>query len=175
MGRKHLILGGAKSGKSDYALGLAESLSGDRVFIATAETLDDEMTSRVAAHQAARGAEWRTIEAPFDLVGALASVDALDRVIVVDCLTLWLSNLMTRRGLDFEASWAEVERLAGFVGDLSADLVMVSNEVGWGVVPGDGLTRAWRDLAGRTNQVLAGICNHVVLVVAGLALELKKS
>ncbi len=169
----HLVLGGAKSGKSDFALAEAERLSADRVFLATAEALDAEMAARIEDHQRRRGPGWRTIEAPLDLEAALTRQDSADRTFVVDCVTVWLSNLMTRAGLDPEAALDRAKRLAGLLPDLAADVVLVANEVGWGLVPADELSRAWRDLAGRTNQLLARAADRVTLVVAGQPLTLK--
>lgn len=169
----HLILGGAKSGKSDFALAEAERRSADRVFLATAEALDDEMAVRVAAHQERRGPDWRTVEEPIGLADGLAELDRPGRVVVVDCVTLWLSNLLTRAGLDPAAALERVQELAALLPRLQADLVVVSNEVGSGVVPADELSRAWRDLAGRANQILAAAADRVTLVVAGLPSKLK--
>ncbi len=169
----HLVLGGAKSGKSDFALAEAERLADDRVFLATAEALDEEMAARMAAHQARRGPDWRTVEEPLELAARLADIDRPGRVVIVDCVTLWLSNLVTRAGLDPAAALTRVNELARLLPRLGADLVVVSNEVGGGVVPADELSRAWRDLAGRANQILAAAATRVTLVVAGLPLDLK--
>ncbi|MBU0515206.1 MAG: bifunctional adenosylcobinamide kinase/adenosylcobinamide-phosphate guanylyltransferase [Proteobacteria bacterium] len=169
----HLVLGGAKSGKSDLALAEAERLSAERVFVATAEALDEEMAARVAAHQERRGPDWRTVEEPLGLADRLRQIDGPGRVVVVDCVTLWLSNLLTRAGLDAAAALERVQELASLLSRLEADLIVVSNEVGSGVVPADELGRAWRDLAGRANQILATAADRVTLVVAGLPLDLK--
>jgi adenosylcobinamide kinase/adenosylcobinamide-phosphate guanylyltransferase len=169
----HLILGGAKSGKSDFALAEAGAGSRDRVFVATAEALDAEMTARIEAHRKRRGPGWRTVEAPLDLEAALGREDKAGRTLVVDCVTVWLSNLMTRAGLDPEAALDRAEKLAGLLPDLAADVIVVANEVGWGLVPAFDLSRAWRDLAGRTNQLLAAVADRVTLVVAGRPLNLK--
>ena len=162
-----LVLGGARSGKSRFALARAESTSSRLVMIATAEALDAEMAERIARHRAERGARWRTVEAPLDLARALRSLTR-DDCAVVDCLTLWLSNLMHAER-DLEAEWAAlIDALAGPV-----DAILVSNEVGWGVVPDNALARRFRDEAGRLHQRLAGEAERVVLVVAGLPLILK--
>jgi len=167
-----LILGGARSGKTSHALSRAERLAqaGDRrrVMIATAEALDDEMRDRIARHRAERSEGWTTLEAPLDLAGVLSGLTPGD-VAVVDCLTLWLSNLMAAdRDID-----AEVAALCDAVAACPAELLLVSNEVGWGVVPDNALARAFRDHAGRLHQRLAVVADEAVLVVAGRALPLK--
>ena len=167
-----LVLGGARSGKTTYALKRAEALAaqtgGRRVMIATAEAFDDEMRARISRHQAERSSAWSTREAPHDLI---AAIDALapDQVAVVDCLTLWLSNLMGA-GRDIAV---ETVQLCAAVAACPAPLFLVSNEVGWGVVPDNALARAFRDHAGRLHQRLAAQADEAVLIVAGLPLALK--
>jgi adenosylcobinamide kinase / adenosylcobinamide-phosphate guanylyltransferase len=167
--RSHLtlVLGGARSGKSRHAESLITAGSPPWVYVATAEPLDDEMTARIAAHRARRGAGWRDVEAPRDLAGALAGIrDA----VLVDCLTLWLSNLMLADA-DVEAETARLEgALAGM-----APVVLVSNEVGFGIVPDNALARRFRDAQGRLNQRIAARADRVVLMVAGLPLVIKES
>jgi len=161
-----LILGGARSGKTAHALAAAEATGRGLVMIATAEALDAEMEERIARHRAERGPRWRTIEAPLDLVGALAQVGA-DETAVVDCLTLWVSNLMhAERDLEAEAA----RLIAALPG---RDVVLVSNEVGLGIVPDNALARRFRDAAGRLNQQVAAAADRVVFVAAGLPLVLK--
>lgn len=169
-----LVLGGARSGKSRYAEQAIESaLSGEfyerATYLATAEALDDEMKARVAEHRARRGGSWRTVEEPLDLVGALAASAAPTRPVLVDCLTLWLSNLMGA-GRDIDA---ETAALAARLQDIDGPVVLVSNEVGLGIVPDNPLARAFRDHAGRLNRAVAAIADHVVFVAAGLPLVLK--
>ncbi len=164
MPKTSFILGGARSGKTAYALTLA---SPPRTYVATAMADDDEMQARIAAHQAERGADWRLIEARTDLMGALA--DVKNGTIVVDCLTLWLSNLMADNR-DIEA---EVDTLVEAVRASSADIVFVSNEIGMGLVPMDALSRQFRDAQGRLNQRIAAVSDSVEFVVAGLPLRLK--
>ena len=164
-----LVLGGARSGKSAHAQALAEASGLDRVFVATAHAYDDEMVGRIARHVAARDATWRTIDAPYDLVDALAGHAAPARVLLVDCLTLWLSNLMLR-GDDVEAA---TEAFAARVPRLPGTAIFVSNEVGWGIVPENALARRFRDAQGRLNQRIAAACGTVVLVAAGLPLVMK--
>jgi adenosylcobinamide kinase / adenosylcobinamide-phosphate guanylyltransferase len=161
-----LVLGGARSGKTRYALEAAQARPGPLVMIATAEALDGEMAERIARHRAERGPRWRTLEAPLDLVGPLEGTGCGETV-VVDCLTLWLSNLMHAER-DVEA---EVEGLLTALPGREAWLV--SNEVGLGVVPQTLLGRRFRDEAGRMNQRLAAKADRVVFVAAGLPLLLK--
>lgn len=168
--RACLVLGGARSGKSAYAQALAESMDGAAlVYLATAEAWDAEMAERVGLHQAARGARWRTVEEPLALVPALAAAAQPGAVVLVDCLTLWLSNLMLgNRDVD-----AETAHLVEAVGQLMAPVIFVSNEVGQGIVPDSRLGRDFRDRQGRLNQRMAAACDTVVLVAAGLPLQLK--
>ena len=165
--RSVLVLGGARSGKSRYALALAETAAPERVMIATAQAFDDEMAGRIARHKAERGAGWTTREAPLELAAALAEEARPGRVAVVDCLTLWLSNLLLAER-DLEAATAELAELA-----LSGPVIFVSNEVGQGIVPQTPLGRAFRDAQGRANQALAAVCDAVVVVTAGVPRLLK--
>jgi len=165
-----LILGGARSGKTTHALRAAEAAAETTgrglVMIATAEALDGEMEERIARHRAERGPRWRTLEAPLDLAGALGQVGAAETA-VVDCLTLWVSNLM-HAGRDIEMETASlIAALAG------RDVLLVSNEVGLGIVPDNALARRFRDAAGRLNQQVAAAADQVVFVAAGLPLVLK--
>ncbi|MEM8981737.1 MAG: bifunctional adenosylcobinamide kinase/adenosylcobinamide-phosphate guanylyltransferase [Pseudomonadota bacterium] len=162
------LLGGARSGKSRRAQQLAEAASSKRIFIATAEPLDDEMTARIAAHQADRGAGWVSVEAPLDLVAALRESVGPGCVVVVDCLTLWLSNLMHHeRDVDDEIAQL-VTALAS-----PGELFLVSNEVGLGLVPETALGRRFRDHQGRLNQAVAAASDRVEFIAAGLPLILK--
>lgn len=165
-----LVLGGVRSGKSAFAQRQAETFAagGRPVMIATGQAFDDEMRDRIVRHQADRGDSWRTIEAPLDLAGALKDLSGQD-VVVVDCLTLWLSNHM----LAEHDLAVQRERLSEAVRSCSARLWLVSNEVGWGVVPDSSLGRRFRDEAGRLHQDLAAIADEVFLIVAGLPLSLK--
>ncbi len=165
-----LVLGGARSGKSRLAQELAESLAPSRVYVATAEPLDEEMQRRIARHRADRGPSWRTIEAPTDLMGALDAARP-GEAILIDCLTLWLSNLFGQ-DMDWEA------QLAGLIEHLrhlDNPVVMVSNEIGLGLVPETKLGRDFRDAQGRLNQRVAAVCGRVAFVAAGLPLWLKGS
>ncbi len=161
-----LVLGGARSGKTAYALRAAEARQGALIYIATAEALDAEMAERIARHRVERGERWRTVEVPLDLPGALQSV-GLGETAVVDCLTLWLSNLMHAER-DIEG---DTKRLIEAMSRV--DVVFVSNEVGLGIVPDNALARRFRDAAGRMNQAMAAAADTVVFVSAGLALHMK--
>jgi adenosylcobinamide kinase / adenosylcobinamide-phosphate guanylyltransferase len=161
-----LVLGGARSGKSAYAERLIAALPPPWLYCATAQALDDEMRERIVHHRQRRGEGWRIAEAPFDLA---ALIEAETRPILVDCLTLWLTNLMLA-GKDVDAGSA---RLIAAVRTSRAPVVFVSNEVGLGIVPDNALAREFRDRAGRLNQAVAAIANRVVFMAAGLPMVLK--
>jgi adenosylcobinamide kinase / adenosylcobinamide-phosphate guanylyltransferase len=165
--RLTLVLGGARSGKSRYAEGLISALPPPWVYVATAEALDAEMAARITAHRARRGRDWRTIEAPHDLVDALAAPAGAP--VLVDCLTLWLSNRMLAEA-DVDT---EIARLEHALDRRASPVVLVSNEVGSGIVPDNALARRFRDLQGRLNQRMAACADRVVLMVAGLPLTVK--
>ena len=167
--RLTLVLGGARSGKSAYAESLVEAAPGDALYIATGAANDAEMAARIEDHKARRGGRWRTVEEPLDLAGALAREAVQGRVTLVDCLTLWLANLMAA-GRD---PATEQSRLVGALGEFAAPVVVVSNEIGLGIVPDNKLARDFRDHAGQLNQAVAGIADRVVFVAAGLPLTLK--
>lgn len=175
MSKHTLILGGAKSGKSSLALELANQSGGRRVFIATAQAGDGEMQDRIQRHQAERGPEWSTVEEPVDLRTALQNVDGDDAVLVVDCLTLWLSNLLTVAQMPAKDVTAKGRELAALLPALQSRVILVANEVGLGIVPDNALARLYRDLAGGLNQGLAQVCGQVIFVAAGLPLVLKGS
>jgi adenosyl cobinamide kinase/adenosyl cobinamide phosphate guanylyltransferase len=162
-----LVLGGARSGKSRYAEGLVAALPPPWVYVATAGAGDDEMAERIATHRARRGPQWQTIEAPRDLGTALKSCRSTP--VLVDCLTLWLSNLMLAEA-DIEA---EVTHLETALAAMTAPVALVSNEVGYGIVPDYPLGRRFRDHQGILNQRIAARADRVVLVVAGLPLAVK--
>lgn len=164
-----LVLGGARSGKSRYAEAIAEESGLDMVYVATARALDDEMDERIRHHKVRRGADWVTVDAPVELTGALKQVGGVDKAIVVDCLTLWLTNRM----LDGDDPEPVVADLAERARDMPGLIVFVSNEVGGGIVPDNRLARDFRDAQGRLNQTMAAACDRVVLVVAGLPMMLK--
>ncbi len=164
-----LVLGGARSGKSRHAEALVESQPGACVYLATAQAGDGEMTARIAAHRARRAVRWTTVEEPLDLAAALGRACGPDRAVLVDCLTLWLSNLL---GAERDLV-TECERLLAALPGLAGPVVLVSNEVGQGVVPDNALARAFVDHAGRLHQDLAAIAQRVIFMTAGLPRELK--
>ncbi|MFL5806866.1 MAG: bifunctional adenosylcobinamide kinase/adenosylcobinamide-phosphate guanylyltransferase [Roseiflexaceae bacterium] len=166
-----LVLGGARSGKSRFAQQLAESRGGDVLFVATAAPGDNDMAARIARHRAERPAHWRTIEAQHGLAPALASAPPTSTV-VLDCATLWVSNLLLADA-SWEAAAAELDALLEWYRAHSVELIVVSNEVGLGIVPGDALSRAFREWLGWFNQRLAAEAGAVYLMVAGLAIEVK--
>ena len=162
-----LVLGGARSGKSRYAESIIATLPPPWLYVATAEAGDEEMAMRISTHRARRGLDWHTAEASRHLVAALQKAGTMP--VIVDCLTLWLSNLMLA-GIDIDAETAHLERaLAAAV----APVVVVANEVGSGIVPEHPLGRKFRDLQGVLNQRMAARAERVVLMVAGLPLALK--
>lgn len=166
MGRITLVLGGARSGKSAYAERIIAALPPPWLYCATAEARDEEMRERIAHHQERRGDSWRTVEAPLDIAPVL---EAPAGPVLVDCLTLWLTNLMLA-GRDAEA---ETAKLLCAAKACPAPIVLVSNEVGLGIVPDNALAREFRDRAGRLNQAVAAIANQVVFMAAGIPMVLK--
>ena len=164
-----LVLGGARSGKSRYAENLIVALQPPWTFVATAEAGDAEMAERIAAHRLRRGKNWQTLEAPHDLSAALAAVGT-EGPVLLDCLTLWLSNRMLA-GAELDA---EIARFEAALDGRQAPVVLVSNEVGSGIVPGNELSRRFRDMQGRLNQRMAARADRVVLMVAGLPVVVKE-
>lgn len=179
---RRLVLGGARSGKTGHAISVAKSLSTqqkfDVTYVATAQPLDDEMRHRISLHRAERPATWHTLEAPGDLAQAVAAVPA-DHIVVIDCMTLWLSNALLQ---DFREdaptaalpTW-ERERNS-FLQWLNAtrnEVLLISNEVGAGIVPLSPVARRFQDEQGRLNQALAAVCDQVTLVVAGIPVAIK--
>lgn len=162
-----LLLGGARSGKSSLAVRMAQAAAAPVTFVATAEASDEEMAARIAAHQAERQASWTTLEDPY--LERVAALDASE-FLIVDCLTLWLSNVLERPA---DAIQDDAVRLAAFLSARPGQGVVVSNEVGWGIVPFDAATRRYRDLLGRVNAAFAASASRCLLVVAGRTLELK--
>lgn len=164
-----LVMGGARSGKSRYAQDWIEAHAGRLAFIATAQRSDGEMDDRITRHQADRGPRWNTHEAPLDLPAAIEGMQDQSDAILVDCLTLWLSNLMLAdRDIALETLSLEAAITA-----CGVPLALVTNEVGQGIVPMNALARRFRDEAGRLNQRIATTCRNVVLITAGLPLALK--
>ncbi len=168
-----LVTGGARSGKSAFAQAQAEGLGKRRVFLATAQARDREMTERIARHREARDPTWSTVEEPVAVAEGVAALKASCDVILLDCLTLWLANLM-ETGAGPEDMEARVEELARACREPGAVVVAVTNEVGSGIVPENPQARAFRDAAGRANQAMAAAADRVVVVIAGLPLVLKE-
>ena len=171
--RVTLILGGARSGKSAHGEAMIEAGIGDAyegaVYLATARAGDAEMAARIEQHRRRRGKAWRTVEEPLDLAGALVGNADAGYPVLADCLTLWLSNIM-EAGRDVEAG---TQALVAALQDLAGPVVLVSNEVGLGIVPDNALARDFRDYAGRLNQGVAKIADRVVFVAAGVPLVMK--
>jgi adenosylcobinamide kinase/adenosylcobinamide-phosphate guanylyltransferase len=179
---RHLILGGARSGKTRYAIELAQSLASARgqnvTYVATAQAFDEEMEHRITLHKAERPAPWATLEAPQRLAEALAAQGARS-ILVIDCITLWLSNALLRDFNDTAPTapletW-ELERAAllQWLNEFRGDVLLVSNEVGAGIVPLAPVSRRFQDEQGRINQALAASCERVTLVVAGIPMPIK--
>ncbi len=187
MGRVVLILGGARSGKSTMAERMAREMGGRVTYLATAQPLDEEMRQRIENHRSSRPQEWRTVEEPLELANAVAKAAADSDVLLVDCLTLWISNQLCRiEAPESTPEWhAALEDLAvqleGSVAQLlegvrssEATALVVSNEVGLGLVPPTPLGRAYRDLLGMVNRRIAAEAEQVLLMVAGLAVDMKR-
>jgi adenosylcobinamide kinase/adenosylcobinamide-phosphate guanylyltransferase len=177
-----LVFGGARSGKSAHAERIAAASGKQVVYIATAAAGDEEMTARIAHHRAQRPQHWHTVEEPVALAAALAEWRAPQRLVLVDCLTLWLSNLMFSEGAQYpDVGLVELparfhQQRAALLDELAqqrGDVVLVSNEVGMGIVPCGAVSRSYADEAGRLNQSVAAVCDRVAFVAAGLPLLLK--
>ena len=163
-----LVLGGARAGKSAFAEGLAQACE-RRVYVATAVITDDEMAERIASHRARRGADWRTVEEPVELAAAVRRESAAGTCLLVDCLTVWLGNLM-HHGRDVDAA---CEALLASLAAAAGPVVLVANEVGLGIVPDNAMARGFRDHAGRLNQAVARAAQRVYFMSAGIPLTLK--
>jgi adenosylcobinamide kinase/adenosylcobinamide-phosphate guanylyltransferase len=163
------ILGGARSGKSRRAQSLAEALHGVHVYLATAQPFDAEMADRIARHRNDRGDRWHTIEVPINLAAAIRTHGAVGHVLLIDCLTLWLSNVLLA-GTDVDCA---IQELVDALAAATVPLFVVSNEVGQGIVPDNALARQFRDHAGRLHQGVAEVADSVEWMVAGLALRMK--
>ena len=171
--RLALILGGARSGKSRYGLGLAARCPAPRLFVATCEPRDAEMEARIEAHQRERGSDWATREVPLELAATLGEAQNHYGVIVVDCLTMWVSNLLLQEGAPPGSIQTACEHLLAALAKTAAPTILISNEVGWGIVPDNPLARKFRDQAGWLHQRLAQLADLVVLVVAGVPVLIK--
>ncbi|MDQ1336562.1 MAG: adenosylcobinamide kinase / adenosylcobinamide-phosphate guanylyltransferase [Thermodesulfobacteriota bacterium] len=166
-----LVLGGARSGKSSWALRYAEETYKSYLFLATAEIRDDEMAERVRLHKASRGPEWRLVEEPLDIAQVLQEESSRADVVLIDCMTIWLSNILLQKGR--EAVGLYQDRLMEALTRKRGSVILVSNEVGTGIVPEHALGREFRDLAGMLNQKLAAMADKVVMTVAGIPLHIK--
>ena len=163
-----LVIGGAASGKSRYAEEIALKSARSKVYVATAQVFDDEMAEKVQKHKLQRGDNWHTVEAPFDLCPTLDAARP-DQVVLVDCLTLWLTNhILAERDIE-----SETAKLVDAVTRCGAPVILVTNEVGAGIVPENALARRFRNAQGRLNQTMAVHCDHVITVIAGLPMTLK--
>lgn len=173
---KHLILGGARSGKSHYAEQLALASNKEVIYIATGSAGDDEMQARIAKHQADRPNHWQTIEEPMLLADTIERYANTRHCLIVDCLTLWLSNIMFNSQGEYQEDifLQQKQALLNELPYIHADIILVSNEVGSGIIPMDSMSRRFVDEAGRLHQQLAQLCSHVTLVTAGLAQALKQ-
>ncbi len=164
-----LIIGGAKSGKSAFALSLAEAVDGKRAFVATAQPLDDEMAVKIERHRAERSNKWDTFEEPLNIATLIRELAASYRVILIDCLTLWISNLlMAKRDFAYEQ-----DALLGSLRGLTASVFVVTNEIGLGIVPENRLARQFRDYAGTLNKAVAEVAKDVYFVTAGIPVKIK--
>jgi adenosylcobinamide kinase/adenosylcobinamide-phosphate guanylyltransferase len=171
--RVALVLGGARSGKSRYGLGLAGRCPAPRLFVATCEPRDAEMEARIAAHQRERGSDWNTQEVPLELAATLNAAQDSHGVILVDCLTMWVSNLLLQEGAPQGPIQTACEALVDSLERTVTPTILISNEVGMGIVPDNPLSREFRDQAGWLHQRLAQVADLVVLVVAGIPLPVK--
>jgi adenosylcobinamide kinase/adenosylcobinamide-phosphate guanylyltransferase len=173
MGKKMiLITGGCRSGKSRYALDYANRHFSKKLYLATCEALDEEMAQRIEHHKKMRGPEWRTVEESIDIVDQIRLHGDGVEVIVLDCITLWLSNLLMRRKDDLDII-DEVNRLIDTINQGQTSLILVSNEVGMGIVPADPLSRRFRDLSGMANQKIAEVVHTVIFMVSGIPIFLR--
>lgn len=168
-----LVIGGCRSGKSGYALGAVNDLARDKkIYLATSVPTDPEMDDRVSRHQAERGQDWETIEEPIMIHKAILEAGKTAKVILVDCLTLWTSNLLFK-GEGETGILAAVDLLAAALAECPCPVFFVSNEVGYGIVPENKLARQFRDIAGLVNQRVAALADQVVLTVAGIGVTIK--
>jgi adenosylcobinamide kinase/adenosylcobinamide-phosphate guanylyltransferase len=173
MSKVTLVTGGARSGKSRYAEKLAESFAPMRGYLATGQAGDAEMAARIARHRGRRGGEWQTVEEPLELSRAIARADGIYTVLLIDCITLWLSNLLFHCEEDAAQVLQHVASFTESFGTLETPLIIVSNEVGMGIVPEHRLARSFRDLAGEANELIAARADEVYVTISGLPLRLK--
>lgn len=167
MARITLVLGGARSGKSSYAEGMVRKNNCNKIYLATSEMLDSEMAERIKTHKIRRGEDWQTLEEPVEIDKIIENTHA--GVILVDCLTLWMSNLIHKE----MAVMQQIDALVESLKTTQAEVILVSNEVGMGIVPENALARQFRDFVGILHQKVAAIADEVVLVVAGIPVKIK--
>jgi adenosylcobinamide kinase/adenosylcobinamide-phosphate guanylyltransferase len=168
-----LVTGGIKSGKSSWAQQQAERLSGTRAFVATAQALDDEMKDRILKHRQARGDAWVTFEEPKDLAPLVDDITGRFDIILIDCLTIWLSNLLTIFRMDEEAVQQQIAGLSACFNRVSSRVFVISNETGMGIIPADPLSRLYQRLLGRLNSEVAAAADEVYLMVSGIPVKIK--
>jgi adenosylcobinamide kinase/adenosylcobinamide-phosphate guanylyltransferase len=168
-----LIIGGAKSGKSRIALDICNTLEKKKIFLATAQALDEEMEERIGRHRRERGKDWTTVEEPVAITKRINELDTEDSVILVDCLTLWISNLFMKYDNSLQHIQEEIEVFLNSLTQVRGVVIIVSNEVGMGIVPDNELARAYRDVAGSLNQRIAAFSEKVGAVIAGIPVILK--
>jgi adenosylcobinamide kinase/adenosylcobinamide-phosphate guanylyltransferase len=168
-----LVTGGIKSGKSSWAQQQAERLSGTRAFVATAQALDDEMKDRIAKHRQARGDAWVTFEEPKDLVSLMDDITGRFDIVLIDCLTIWLSNLLTICQMDEEAAVRQIAGLSACFSRTSSRVFVISNETGMGIIPADPLSRLYQRLLGSLNSEVAAAADEVYLMVSGIPVKIK--
>lgn len=177
MSKTIFITGGARSGKSVFAEKLALEYQAPLCYLATSQALDSEMAERISLHRERRGEQWHTLEEPLELSRVLQESDSRYRVILVDCITLWLSNLLfayeNQEGNIEERILVDVRQLAECLREMATPVILVSNEVGMGIVPENALARLYRDIAGKSNQLLAAAADEVHVVISGIPLRLK--
>lgn len=172
MGKITFVLGGARSGKSQQALKLAEAYGKRVAFFATCEALDNEMKKRILLHKKSRPSHWKTFEEPRNIEGALKKIGSKFNVIIIDCLTLLVSNLLLE-GIKEKAIEARIKKICSILKKIKANSIIVSNEVGLGVVPDNKLARQFRDIAGRMNQIVAAEADGVYFMVSGISWRVK--
>ncbi len=171
--RVTFIVGGARSGKSWLSQKLGESVPGKRLFIATAQPLDDEMEKRIESHKVSRGKNWKTAEEPVAISKVVSENEKEYGLILIDCLTVWVSNLLERFDQDEKKILEEVKRLAEAIKESGGRFIIVSNEVGMGIVPENKMARQFRELLGIVNQRMAELSDRVILMVSGVSMVLK--
>ena len=168
-----LVTGGARSGKSRYAQSMADEIEGRKVYLATAHALDDEMKSRIEIHRMDRPAGWNTVEETKHLSKAVREIDKKFEVILIDCITMWISNLLVIEGFSESEIMKELESFISNCKEFEGTVIVVCNEVGSGIVPDNKIARLFRDITGKANQETATAADNVYLVVAGIPMKLK--